>query len=181
MPIALQQRIADTELKNRLRELHCFLSLEDRKKPIAILWGQEHARAGGFRRYVRGSALGVVVMAPRKMGGPVGVASDGPFLVPGEEPIVVVGDPLEVERTRLTEGEMKGLRVSSSAPATLRIGGRVEKIGPDPRTIDLPPGDATYVVDGSIVGPVRIPAELTIDMKGPRVTLVYPPGPLPLH
>jgi hypothetical protein len=181
MPLPLQKRITDTETKNRLRELHCFLALKEQKKPIAILWGQEHARAGGFRRYVDGPVLSVVVMAPRRMGGPVGVASDGPVLVPGEEPILILGDPLEVERTRWTEGEMRGLRVSSSSPATLRIGGRTEPIGPDARVIDLPPGDATYVIDDKIVGPIRIPAELTIDMKGPKVNLVYPPGPLPLH
>ncbi len=182
----------------RVRELHCLLALEDaldvaRTRPprrLALLWGQDHVKPHGLRRFLPPGDLVVSVYLVGQRPGPLTpeaqlakrLVVNDPLLFPldaaaEELALLLPGRPLggEVDRSRewledpaLGRPGVALLRVESTRPGTLHLRGRMTPIGPAARELELPPGPAAYL---AVVGGLRIAGVLSL-APGGRTELV---------
>jgi hypothetical protein len=208
MPRTLQSLAAGlgSELY-RLRELHCLLALEaelgarTRGRRIAMLWGQDHVKPHGIRRFLRKEGL---VLSAFLLGGRPGsltpeaglarrLAINDPVLVPldgSEEQIALLlpGRDLggEVDRARdwleapAASQEQALLRVRSTARGLLRVGDRTLSVGPRERSLTLPAGEHRYLLSAGqrrIVGAIELAggggATLRFEPEQRRTVVVY--------
>jgi len=207
MPRALSDRIAGvrTDLVDHLRELHCALALAREQRAgssnrVALLWGRDHLRSEGFRRFLPDQAMAIPIfligerpgeLTPEARLGPSLVVNQ-PFLVSLDESatyaLVLGGSYLggRVEQSRLTvsppelglaAGERE-LVVTADRPGTLFLGARVVPLREEPVTVSLPDEALTYYFRAERVSVVGIlpswgpgRVELTLDV-GTRETRV---------
>ncbi len=197
MPAATQALLGalDDQQRLRLRELHALLSLRPARGPrrVAMLWGQAHARPGGFRRFLPPGAavLSIQLFGFRSGEGTVEsalgkrLALVDPLLIPLDDAEREVAwlfpdapGPLGaiVDRSRVNEPAEPGLTLRAPAGATFELGALRVPIGLEMKHIVVPPGEATYVVDtGALrfVGALHLPrgAALDLDFDPPRRAL----------
>jgi hypothetical protein len=170
MPRRLQERLpAGSPARDRLRELHCLLALEDRlaraprgPRQVAMLWGQDHVRPHGLPRFLPADALVLSLHLVGARPGPLTpeaelsrrLVVDDLLLVPldaaGEQlALLLPGVPLggELRRSReLVPGPARGpalLRVTSEAAGELFVAGRRLRVGPHEQELELPPSPAS--------------------------------------
>ncbi len=169
MPGPLQRRIADLpeDLRDRLRELHCLLALDDVRRgrvDVAMLWGQSHLLPGGLPRFLPAKVAVTKVQLfgfrPGQSTLEQSIAARGlvlfaPALIPACEAaadrcgsllLLLDGPTLggEVDRARdpvhaalAADGRCK-LQIRSTRPGTLDIASRrVEIPRRGERTLDL--------------------------------------------
>ena len=167
MPRRLQERLGvGSPARERLRELHCLLALEDRlsrlptgPRQVAMLWGLEHVRPHGLPRFLPADVLVLSLHLVGARPGPLTPESelsrrlvvDDVLLVPldagpGQLALVLPGAPLggELRRSReWVKGSAAGpvrLRVTSEAAGELFVGGRRLRVGPREQELELPAG-----------------------------------------
>ncbi|MFZ5786444.1 MAG: hypothetical protein ACOY3Y_08375, partial [Acidobacteriota bacterium] len=184
MPRALQLLVANTGSElYRLRELHCLFALEEelgarrtagRGLQVAMLWGQDHVKPHGVRRFLPRDAL---VLSCYLLGGRPGsltpeaqlarrLVLNDPVLLPldreeREVAILLPGADLggEVDRARdwldlpATPGGRATVRAHSTEPGLLRVGALTLKVGAAEASIALPAGEHAYLFSA---GPRRI-------------------------
>lgn len=193
MPKSIQRRMGGVgeEAVLRLRELHCALSLEQQKPlhdspvRVAMLWGQDHVKPEGVRRFFDKSSKVLPfyvhgARASRRWSDPT-LAVIEPIMFPLEnaetERIFVLPDPrggVRVERTRVpkptsNEDRKQRLVITSSRPGVIRFAGHGMEVNENPKSIGLTEnlngnrigGFIPFIYDDNktlIVGSLEIPA-----------------------
>lgn len=189
LPAALMARAGPDEEASRVRELHCLLSLQQAvTRPdarIAMLWGQAHVRADGFRRFL---PPGDRVLAVYAVGARYSADAPDerlrdrlvlhdPVLVPLDEgeAALLLPDPQlggRVDRVRTHAAPAApALRFSATTAGTLEVGARSVEVRPDEEVhLSLAAGaHTTCFRSGALrmVGGVQVPAggevELVVD------------------
>jgi hypothetical protein len=190
MPRALQLLVAHTGSElYRLRELHCLLALEEelgsrrlagRGLRVAMLWGQDHVKPHGVRRFLPRDAL---VISCYLLGGRPGSLTpeaqlarrlivNDPVLLPldregHEVALLLPGSDLggEVDRARdrldlpAPAGGHAAVRARTTEPGLLRVGAVTLKVGAAEASVPLPAGDHPYLF---AAGPRRIAGALSL-------------------
>jgi hypothetical protein len=175
MPRRLQGRLSvASPARERLRELHCLLALEDRlatapsgPRQVAMLWGQDHVRPHGIPRFLRADALVLSLHLVGARPGPLTpeaelsrrLVVDDLLLVPLDAAaeqlaLLLPGAPLggELRRSReQVDGPARGparLRLTSEAPGELFVAGRRLRVGPREQELELPaaPTPSAYLL-----------------------------------
>ncbi|MFT3713475.1 MAG: hypothetical protein QM817_37945 [Archangium sp.] len=181
----------------RLRELHCWLAMKDTLTPssrVAMFWGQAHARAEGFRRYL---PPGDGVLAVFAVGQRHSETADDeqlrdrlilndPVLVPlgGDEAALLLPDAWlggNVARVRTEERPKEtGLRVSATTPGVFTLGSRRVELSEGDVLLSLQPGTYTYCFESSglrVVGSLELHAnalaEVSFDVPTRATQLVF--------
>jgi len=198
MPRSLQDRAAlESPARDRLRELHCLLALEDRlaRRPagprlVAMFWGQEHVRPHGLPRFLPPDALVLSVylvgarpnpLTPEAELGRRLVVNDL-LLVPLDREaeqltLLLPGPPLGGELGRAREWLTTAgngpclLQVSSQLAGELFLAGRRIQVGPKEREVELPATSAAYVLRA---GTMRLAGALEL-VAGGTVELHFDP------
>lgn len=181
----------------RLRELHCWLAMKDSLTPtsrVAMFWGQAHARAEGFRRYL---PSGDGVLALYAMGQRHSESADDeqlrnrlvlndPVLVPlgGDEAALLLPDAWlggNVARVRTEEKPQEtGVRVSATTPGVFTLGSRRVELNDTDVLLALQPGTYTYCYESNglrVVGSLELHAhalaEISFDVPARATQLVF--------
>jgi hypothetical protein len=216
---------ATSDEGQRLRELHCVLALRDAQRKrslspdggaaparVAMLWGEAHVGAAGFRRWLDVGAAVLSLHVLGRRAGPEAPEWDlaqhlllnDPLLVPlGPEQYALLlpdshlggdidrvrsmGEAHRPPRNAVDGGGIQAaarLLVRSTQPGTFRVGALAADVSSSPATLEVPPGDFTYVLetrDGLlVVGSATVARagalELAFDPKA-RSTRITISGP----
>jgi len=195
MSLALQERIKTAGMPDRLRELHCFLALQevlgDHRGPhrVAMLWGQGHLALDGVQRFLPENAL---VLPFYVFGGRFsrhGLEADlagrlaitDPLMIPfgGADYVVLLPDDKigarkelkhDPPETTLTTKQRLRLSVTSSQPGVFRVGAQELKVSEEPQTLKLEPGSHVFLFsrEGShLAGALTMPPDgaLALDLE----------------
>lgn len=187
LPDALMTRAGTDEEAYRLRELHCLLAVRGAvTRPgarIAMLWGQAHVRADGFRRFLPAGDRVLSLYAIGTRHSPDApderlrdrLVLHDPVLVPlGEdEAALLLPDPQlggRLDRVR-THGEATApaIRVTTTTPGTLRVGARsVEVRSEEEAQLRVEPGAHTFCFESGpfrMVGSVEVPTPGEVELS----------------
>jgi hypothetical protein len=189
MPVPLQERILESGMPERLRELHCVLALQEelasRPAPhrVAMLWGQGHLAPEGVQRFLPEDALVLSFYVfggrfsdhglERDLAGRVAVTD--PLLIPvdgdAESLIVLLPDRWMGARKELkhispeaplSEEQRRRLVIQSSRPGTIRIGARSLEVSEEPRVLTLERGSHVFLFShegGLLAGAFTMPPD----------------------
>ncbi len=185
---------------DRVRELHCLLTLQDtlerpagaRGARVAMLWGQAHVHATGLRRFLPASSLVLSVSAVGQRHGRASptlalsrrLVLDDPVLVElddaGSELALLLPDEAtggDVDRVRTTLPARSGsphATVHARAPlgGRLSVGRETTLLKGGEASLVLSPGDHTYAFSS---GPLTFVGGLTVT-AGELVELWFDPG-----
>jgi hypothetical protein len=196
VPDALMEQLRDDDDSLRVRELHCRLTLSEAKKPVAMMWGQAHVGPDGFRRFLKDSALSLVMLGGRHSADAPDsefrdrLVLNDPVLIPIREGYAWLWIPDrfvdgKVDRTRTAaDAVVPSVVASSEQPGTLNIGEVTLELRDDDRSKPLSAGEYTYVFRTkkglSVVGSVEVPEQGTAVLHfepSTRTTYVTIAGP----
>jgi hypothetical protein len=188
MSVSLQERIHEIGMTDRLRELHCVLSMQrelgGRPAPhrVAMLWGQGHLAPEGVQRFLPKNAL---VLSFYVFGGRFsrrGLEADlqgrlavtDPLMIPVDASgnlIVLLPDDRIGARKELKhmppEAPLAGekhrrLVVTGSRPGTLQVGKQNIEVSEEPQELRLSKGAHVFIFahpDGLLAGTLTMPPD----------------------
>jgi hypothetical protein len=171
----------------RLRELHCLFALGDAPpakgpRAVAMIWGSAHVGPQGMRRWLPKDAAVLAIRVHDRVGAASHVALGEPILVPleGDDAALLLPDPafaVDVDRIRdASDAGAPALRARASRRVRIFVDGAESELAPEERTIAVPDGPRTLVVDGDpllVTGlPRGTPTELDVDPAARRIRVV---------
>jgi len=183
MPRALQRRTAADQV-DRLRELHCLLSLDDALGPgprrVAMLWGQAHLAPGALPRFLRPRTRVVRVYLFGHRPGPAGIELGlrgrlhllDPLLLPlaGQATYALLLDgptlggrllrARDVLARPLPPGRRHRLEVTLDEPGMMVVAGRRVALEAGGTALPLAPGTHAFLLESAgklLAGALRMP------------------------
>ncbi|APR76273.1 Hypothetical protein A7982_01620 [Minicystis rosea] len=195
MPAALQDLSGalPSDLRNRLREIHCLRSLPITwPRRAALIWGDAHVRKRGLARFIIANAglVSIHAFGQRQGDGDVerelakALVVNDPVLIPlgADEaalllPDAALGGRVDRVMTKADAGSCAmGVTVHADVEGTFTIGDRTLTVGSTPVTATLSPGDHAYAFKHAgrrILGALRLAEGHCVELAFESSTTSY--------